>query len=415
MESEGSEVNLHPVLHTIRLSLLMLAVGLPLVPVRAEPVRHPPEMDEMARVFRRRVRELSAQYEASIKTLPQQYQRDIRVLHDHFRNKGDLDGVLATDREIKRFAAAATEERDPFELTPEMPAEAIVAAPAELRQLQEQYVARFKDAAALRLNQIRDLAGKYLGGLQKVQSDLTRAGRIAEAVIIKQEAERLQQGSAAGTLLQLVEQMAVEQRPEPNDLAAPASVSNAPPGAAPTYGSVPNWARWIYAGNGRFARERTQYAHPDLPDELEVTFVERTGKGRFWGRCQVGSRQVGVALCNWFGKGLVWKVPDTGTLTASFVLTSRHLSPGEDHGPAVQLAVLANGVLLRAINVNLFERETTLRVVKDPRSERCALLWPRGGITETFELPANSAISLLLGVAVRNPGELCETTLVLQP
>ena len=395
----------------------MLAVALPLVPLyaQAQTARHPPEMAEMARVFRMRTRELSAQYESAIKALPPQYQRDIQALHDLFRNKGDLDGVLATDREMKRFAAAFEGERDPFELTPEMPPEAIVAAPAELRQLQEQYVARFKDAAALRLREIRDLAGKYLAALQKIQGDLTRAGRIQDAIIVKQESERLQKGIEEDGLVQLAEQMAIELLPVGNGGAAETSASNAPPAQVPVYGSVPNWARWKFAGSGRFARERTQYAHPDLPDELDVTFSDRTGRGRFWGRCQVGSQQVGVMLSRWFGKALVWQVPDTGTLTATFVLTSRHISAGEDHGPCAQLAILANNSLLRAINVNLFERDTTLRVVKDAKSERCALLWPRGKITETFELPTNSAISVLLGVVVRNPGELCDTTLSLQP
>lgn len=409
-------MNLLSTMRTIWLPLLLLlAAGLLPVPARAQQAATPPpEMAEMARAFYQRTRELSAQYEESIKTLPQQYQRDIQVLHDHFRKQGNLDGVLATDKEMKRFAAALTAEHDPFDLTPEMPAEAIVKAPAELRQLQEQYVGRFKAAATHRLREIRDLATKYLGGLQKLQVDLTRAGRIAEAVAVKQEADRLQKGVETGNLLQIVEQRALGNQAGSSDgVTRPGSTTSSD--ATPVYGSVPNWARWNYVGSNRFARERTQYTNPDLPDELNVTFTERTGRGRFWGRCNYGPRQVGIGICNWFGKALVWKVPDTSTMTASFVLTSQHLSAGQDHGPAAQLAVLANGTVLRAINVNLFERETTLRVVKDPRSDRCALLWPRGRITETFELPANSEISLLLGVTVRNPGELCDTSLALQP
>lgn len=279
--------------------------------------------------------------------------------------------------------------------------------------MQEQYVASFKEAATVRLREIRDLAGKYLAGLQKIQSDLTRAGRIKDAILVKQESERLQKVSGGDGLVQVVEQMALELLPDGNG--AVTTASNPPPDQVPVYGSVPNWARWKFAGSGRFARERTQFAHPDLPDELDVVFSERTGRGRFHGRRKVGAQQVGVVLCRWFGKALVWQVPDTGTLTATFVLTSRQFSAGEDHGPSVQLAVLANNTLLRAINVNLYEAETTLRVVKDAKSERCALLWPRGKITETFDLPANSAISVLLGVTVRNPGELCDTTLSLQP
>ena len=113
-------MNLLSTMRTIWLPLLLLpAAGLLPVPARAQQAATPPpEMAEMARAFYQRTRELSAQYEESIKTLPQQYQRDIQVLHDHFRKQGNLDGVLATDKEMKRFAAALTAEHDPFELTP---------------------------------------------------------------------------------------------------------------------------------------------------------------------------------------------------------------------------------------------------------------------------------------------------------
>jgi hypothetical protein len=119
-------------------------------------------------------------------------------------------------------------------------------------------------------------------------------------------------------------------------------------------------------------------------------------------------------MCRWFGKALVWRVDDVSTLTTTFVLTSRHISAGEEHGPAVQLAVLSNGQPLRKINVNLQETETTLRLVKDTNSNRCALMWPRGSLTETFELPEGGAISVLLGVTVRNPGEICDTSFIMQ-
>ena len=147
-----------------------------------------------------------------------------------------------------------------------------------------------------------------------------------------------------------------------------------------------------------------------------MTFSETTGRGSFKGRCRVAAQQIGMVYSRWFGKALVWRVSDLATLNATFTLTSRHISAGEDHGPSAQLAVLVNGRPLRWINVNLQENETVLRLVKDPNSQRCALMWPRGNITETFELPANNgtAIGGLLGITVRNPGELCETSLVMQ-
>ena len=376
----------------------------------------PPKMVELTQIFRDSARELSLRYRETIAALPRQYEQDIATLRDRSQANGDLDGVLAASKELKRYQAAMAAERDPFELTPEMPPEALVAKPAELRLLQEQYIGRFKEAAVIRIRGIKDLTSKYVKTLQILQSELTRAGRIAEAIVVKQEAERLQPGLDDGALLQLVEKITAELPADDNAQAKAAVSAKSTDAEIPIYGSVPNWAKWKYTGSGKFARERSQFNHPDLPDELYVKYNEKTGRGSFSGRCAFNSSQIGAVLSYWFGKALVWQVEDVSTMSATFVLSSRHISAGQDHGPAVQLAVLSNGQPLRAINVNLQETETTLRLLKDPNSDRCALMWPSGRLTETFDLPAaGNTISVLLGVTVRNPGELCETSLVILP
>lgn len=376
----------------------------------------PQEMTELARVFRVVARDSNVRYAETIKALPRQYEADVAALRDRFQQLGDLDGVLAAVNELKRYQAAMAGERDPFELAPEMPPDAIVAKPPELRRMQEQYRGRFVDATMQRKRDITDLAGKYVKNLQKVQSDLTRAGRFDEAVAVKRESERLQQALQDDTLMRLVEGMIAELAVErtAGRESPPAPGGETTEDGVPIYGTVPDWAKWKYMGASRFARERTQLNHANIPEELQVRYIEKTGRGNFSGRCTVDSVMVGFALARWFGKALVWRVDDTRTLNATFVLTSRHLSAGEDHGPSVQLAVLANGVPLRSINVNLQAAETTLRLVKDPNSARAALMWPRGSITETFELPATGEIGVLLGVTVRNPGELCDTSFVIQ-
>lgn len=395
----------------------VLALATLLASPAAGQQRPPPEMAELGQAFRVRAQELNTAYRSSVEMLPRQYEANVAALRERSQKNGDLDGVLAAHRELERYKAAMAAERDPFEETPEMPATAIVESPAELKQLQQQYVAHFKESAATRMRGIRDLTVKYIANLQKIQADLTRAGRIAEAVTVKSEADRLQQGLASDNLMSLVERMVAEQTPG----AEGAENADGTPGNAAKdketplfYGSIPDWARWKYTGKSRFARERTQYKHPDLPDELFVRFNEKTGQGNFSGRCSFGTVQIGVMLCHWFGQALIWQVDDPATLSATFVLTSRHISAGEDHGPAVQVAVLANGQPLRAIDVNLSEAETTLRLVKDPNSSRCALMWPRGQVTETFELPEGAKLGVLLGVTVRNPGELCDTSLTIR-
>ncbi|MDD5704982.1 MAG: hypothetical protein PHR35_03595 [Kiritimatiellae bacterium] len=370
----------------------------------------PPEMSELARLYRQHTSDINTRYRETIESIPSQYVGDLKALLARYQKSGDLEGVLSVAKEQKRFNEVMQAERDPFELTPEMPPAAIVKAPAELRQLQEQYVQRFQDAAEARQRDLKDLTAKYLTRLDAVQRELTIAGRIRDAVIVKNEADRLNKGIAGDDLAQLTEIMASEQ------LSGATATDGADDGTdVPVFGSVPNWAKWSFARICRFARERTQFDHPDVPDELDADYSPKTGRGRIYGRCMVDTMQVGPALSAWFGKALLWRVKDPATLTATIELESRQLSAGQEHGPHVHLAVLAAGAPLKVLNVPLMARQTTLRVVKDQHSNRCALMWPRGSITETFELPATGELSLLLAVTVRNPGELCDTSVELRP
>lgn len=390
----------------------LAAAELPSAPASAAaemPVAFPPEMAEPARLFRRQVDEIGARYREAVRSFPAQYTNELRVLLLRFQQDGNLDGVLAVAREQKRFSEAMRAERDPFELTPEMPPEAIVATPPELRQLQMQYVQRFKDAAAARQRGIQELTAKYLARLEPLQRELTRAGRIREAVAVKSEADRLVRAMAEGRLVPVAEAMAAD----PETAVPPAGgVTN---NGIPALDAVPAWSRWVFLGVHRFARERTQFGNPDIPDELEAEFDPRSGRGRVAGRCVADAQQVGPVLSFWFGKALLWKVPDPSLLTATIELESRQLSTGENHGPYAQLALLAGGVPLKAIDVPLLAARTILRVVKDPNAGRCALMWPLGKITEIVELPEGEEIVLLLGITLRNPGESCDTAIALRP
>ncbi len=363
-------------------------------------------MQELAKVYREHTGEIGARYREAIKGFPRQYESDLRGLMARYQREGNLDGVLNVAREQKRFAEAMQGERDPFEMTPEMPDSALVREPAELRRLQEQYVQRFKDAAAERQKAVNDLTAKYLSRLEALQRELTRAGRIREAIIVKREVNLLGKGIADDTLAQLLDELP----------ATSGDGDGAVGTMSPIFGAVPNWARWDYAGSVRFARERTQYDHPDVPNELYATFNARTGKGRIHGRCAIDTRTVGPVLSAWFGKALLWRIADPSTLTATIQLDSRELSAGREHGPQAQLALLAEGSPLGTpLDVPLYARETILRVVKDPRSNQCALMWPEGKQTTIVTLPDQGDVELLLGIVVRNPGELCDTSIELAP
>lgn len=397
---------------------LLLIAGLlclfaPATALRAADDALPPEASELSRLYRERVGEITTRYRETVQGLPRQFEQDLVALLARFQKSGDLDGVLATAKEQKRFSEAMRQEdRDPFELTPEMPAAAVVAQPAELRILQEQYLQKFKDAATVRQKDIGEVTSKYLARLDAIQRDLTRANRIRDAVAVKREADRLNKGVTDDNLLQLLEGLALA--PAPTSAVVVAASPGSTNETVPTFGSVPNWARWTNEKTRHFARERMLFDHPDLPDELNVDYYPKAGRGRFFGRCSFDMQQVGPYLCGWFGKAIVWRVSDVATLNATFELESRQLSAGEDCGPHAQLVLYVDRTPLKMLNAPLLARATTLRVAKDPASNRCALIWVQGKTKETFELPASGEVRLLLTVTVRNPGEECDTNFSIQ-
>jgi hypothetical protein len=245
-----------------------LLAAMPAARAADDAIPLPPEMADLARLYRVHAGEIGARYRETIQGFPNQYGADLKMLLDRYQKDGDLDGVLAAAQEQKRFAAAMQGERDPFELTPEMPPEAIVAEPPALRQLQEKYVQRFKDAAATRHQEIKDLTGKYLPRIENLQRELTRAGRIRDAVAVKRESDRLNQAMTSGELAQLLAEL------EGSLPAATPPATNAvsPADEIPVFGAVPNWAKWSFTRVHRFARERTQYDNPDVPDELDAEY-----------------------------------------------------------------------------------------------------------------------------------------------
>ena len=87
-----------------------------------------------------------------------------------------------TRAKIERYRKAKTEEADPFEAVPEMTADVIVQTPAELGNLQRQYIARFSEAAATLKSNISERGEKYRAQIKSMQTALTKAGKIDEAI-----------------------------------------------------------------------------------------------------------------------------------------------------------------------------------------------------------------------------------------
>jgi len=391
----------------------LIAGGLPACAWAAPEL--PVEMARAAEIYTSEVARIAVQHQETIKGLPRQYQADLTEMQKKLQISGDLDGVLATANEAKRFAAALNAEGDPFELVPEMPQNALVEAPAVLRALQDAYIKRHKESADLRTTRLNELTLRYINSLTVIQKDLTRKDRIADAVLVRNETERLRKAMAdeqfvAQTLAALSPAVGA---PPTADPLTPASNNDAG-NTHPVFGSVPNWAKWEFEATGHYAQEGYLFAHPDLPDELNIDFNPKNGRGRVYGRCYVDRLVVDMRERAWFGKAIMWRIPDASQLTATIQLQAKEISVSQHYGPAAHLIVFSEKTPLQAMTVPLMAAETTLRVVKDPDANRCAIMWLQGKRTEMFNLPATGALRLLLAVTVRNPGERCDTTIVMQ-
>jgi len=112
------------------------------------------------------------------KAIPANYKRSLETLGARLQKSADLDGLLAVRTESERFG----KEKD-------VPETALVEAPAALRELQEGYRSARERVEVDKARRIVDLTDKYLAALQRMQDELTRGGKIEEAVTVKEAAK----------------------------------------------------------------------------------------------------------------------------------------------------------------------------------------------------------------------------------
>ena len=101
---------------------------------------------------------------AGIKTVNENYLTKLRLVENQFQIKGDLDGVLAVQREVKRFKTLGL-----------ILGEHVVSSPDELKQAQINQILIRKDA-------IDTIIDNVIADLQSKKKRLTTEGNIQEAI-----------------------------------------------------------------------------------------------------------------------------------------------------------------------------------------------------------------------------------------
>ena len=367
----------------------------------------PAEVVKLTDVYRTELSRIAAQHAESLKALPPTYQAQLAALQKRLQSSGELDGYLGVTKEITRFAAAIQGEADPFEKNPEMPETALVTTPEALRAVQDQYLKDCKEKSDRRHKAIDDLSAAYIARLEALQIDLTKRGRINDAIAVKSEIDRLRKGVADGSLVQQALALMAAQ---------PAKPATSAPRDETLASHASDASRWEYERDGNFAWEGNLFLHADLPDALTVDFDRHSGKGRIYGRSPVDHKTVDSRERSWFGKAVEWKVADASLLNATIVLQNREVATGQDSGPTAHLVLLDDnkGQVGEGLDIALMRRDVTLTVSHDAASGKCLLGWTEGKARKAISLPASGALHILLGVTVHNASEHCDTTIELR-
>ena len=370
----------------------------------------PAAVTNYGREFAKDVARFRADYAAETNRIPAKYMRDLETLQAKFQEAGDLDGLLAVKKEIERYRKVKTEEADPFETVPEMTADVIVQKPAELRNLQKQYVSRFADAAATLKNNISERGDKYRAQIKSMQTALTKAGKIEEAIAVRTEGERVAKILESGDIAQLL-------GPVASMPTAATNPSASQPSRRDNGKAIQSSAtKWQLLGTYPFSRDLPRYLAPDVPNELKADYNPDKAICTLSGRCTVAAAQVGDVLCSWNGRAFIWDVTSVDDLATDIRVKSRVLSSGADRGPQLELAVLANNVRLKSLSVQLCKADDLVRIVRDASNgNRFSLYWPLGSKSAVFEVPAGAKLRVLIGAVLNNPGETCDLSFQLVP
>ncbi len=358
----------------------------------------PPVVAAYGREFAKEVLGFQAAYASATNRIPARYERDLEILQNKFQLAGNLDGLLAVQKEIERYKRARAEEADPFELAPEMPESAIVSKPAELRQLQERYIESIKVAANTLKKKLSESGEHLCSQIRASQTALTKAGKIKEAIAMRTAGDQIAAIIESGDISALVGPQGC--------FTTQAGGRGASSSFASGAGSAANWR---LRGTTPFSRNLPRYVSPDVPTELAGSYNASRGVYTISGKCTVWAAHVEDMLCVWNGLAFVWDVPSVDDLATDIRIVSKTLSAGADKGPQLEMAVLGNGQKIKSLSIPITASDEIVRIARDTANPaRFALYWPRGKQSETFEVRSGVRLTVLIGAVMHNSGEACD-------
>lgn len=388
----------------------------------------PAQIVDFQKDFGKAVLAADATYAATTNALPRTYLASLAQMEKKYQSDGDLAGLLAVKNEIKRFKTAIAEEPDPFESVPEMPQDAFVKSPEDLRKLQEEYVAGFAKALKTQKESISAAAGRLKDRIEEFQKDMVKAGKIDEAVAIRDLSQEINRDIDSGRYSNFISMLSASDK---SPVTVQGRQSETKTASRNTASQKSSWHKWKYVGSYPFSKELLKFRHPDVPDTMAVSYDSERGRLMFSGICPIPSFQCGPDFCTSFGKAVEWSVSSRDLLDdVDLIVKSKSTTISLKNGPQLQLAVFVNGRRLKMLNVPLTYPEIKLEILRNPndpsdfifRSRKKHTIEARDAkaidwitfASERFSLNSDTPVNIVLGVSYCNMGEKCDTVVEFQ-
>jgi len=131
--------------------------------------------------FDSQLKEIQNDYNVKNRLWPINYERDLADLQKAFQSQGDLEGWQAVKLEMDRFKQGKIiSEAD------------LVDEPSQLKDLQERYISGSDVCELERDRSLVDLYERYQAKLLSMQTELTKAGKMKDALEVNGELKKVE-------------------------------------------------------------------------------------------------------------------------------------------------------------------------------------------------------------------------------
>ncbi len=149
------------------------------------------ELDHYKTIYEQEVSRLMAKTQMQRLHIPQEHIKALQKLENEYQQAGDLRNLLIVRKERERFIS------DP-RVNKIIP----VSTPIKLRNLQVAYIHNYKAIKQARKKATEDIRSKYMAALKRLQTKLTKQGKIDDALIVMKELDALQSGTDNGITIE---------------------------------------------------------------------------------------------------------------------------------------------------------------------------------------------------------------------